>query len=63
MLRERIASQSEAIGAIVSGYSTCCGVPHHRKAAQQTSQMKRVTVSRTIDSMISVTPSFFGSPT
>ena len=28
MLRERIASQSEVIGAVVSGYSPCCGVPH-----------------------------------
>ena len=27
MLGERIASQSEVIRAIVSGYSPCCGVP------------------------------------
>ena len=29
MLKERIASQSEVIRAIVSGDSPCCGVPHH----------------------------------
>ena len=28
MLGERIASQSEVIRAIVSGYSPCCGGPH-----------------------------------
>ena len=28
MLRERIASQSEVIRAIVSEYSPCCWVPH-----------------------------------
>ena len=28
MLGERIASQSEVIRAIVSGYSQCYGVPH-----------------------------------
>ena len=28
MLGYRIASPSEVIGAIVSGYSPCCGVPH-----------------------------------
>ena len=27
MLRERTSSQSEVIGAIVSGYNPCCGVP------------------------------------
>ena len=30
MLGERIASQSEVIRAIVSGYGPCCGVPHHQ---------------------------------
>ena len=30
MLGERIASQSVVIRTIVSGYSPCCGPPHHR---------------------------------
>ena len=28
MLGERIASQSDVIRAILSGYSPCCGAPH-----------------------------------
>ena len=43
MLGERIASQSEVIRAIVSGYSPCCGVPHQvvlvRLAAGQVVEM------------------------
>ena len=39
MLGERIVPQSEVIGAIISGYSPCCG-PSHRSRALSTEKRR-----------------------
>ena len=43
MLGERIASQSEVIRAISSGYSPCCGVAHVQSEASQSDDAERIS--------------------
>ena len=46
MLGERIASQSEVIRALVSGYGPCCGFAHHYRVGVRLSKAPPDVVQR-----------------